>query len=83
MTYIVIFSEEDEVVGMDILDEVGVNLQVGGAVHNIIVSSHMTTSHDSFNLSHDHTHKYRRKQLTFCRARLVRPLGGFTKMRFS
>ena len=38
------FSEEDEVVGMDILDEVGVNLQVGGAVHNnIIIGSHITT----------------------------------------
>ena len=30
---IVTFSEEDEVVGMDILDEVGVNLQVGGATY--------------------------------------------------
>ena len=29
---VIIFSEEDEVVGMDILDEVGVNLQVGGAI---------------------------------------------------
>ena len=29
---VIVFSEEDEVVGMDILDEVGVNLQVGGAI---------------------------------------------------
>ena len=32
ISVVIVFSEEDEVVGMDILDEVGVNLQVGGAI---------------------------------------------------
>ena len=54
-----IFSEEDEVVGMDILDEVGVNLQVGGAnlvtwphLHILSICDHLTTLYSHMQFIH-------------------------------